>query len=409
VRTLLLFLMLAAIAVGVALLAKVNVGYVLFVMPPYRLEVSLNAFIVLTALAFAVGYTLLRFASRLSKLPREVREHRRSQQVERARSKQDAALIGLLEGRYAHARQMADEALAIPHSSGLPALVGAKAALEMRDFDAAARLLARPDAQVPSLRVPRYMLEAELALERGHAPEALARLAELRREAGVHTAALRLELRTLTQAGRHAEVPTLVDQLEKRKAYDGTQASLLRASAHADALRTLASDAAGLRAYWHRLSDSDRTLPRVARAAALSYVALGSDREAADILVKALERHWDPELVALYAECRLPDATRQLEAAERWLTQHSDDATLLHALGRLCERQQLWGKAQTYYEASLALDDGWRTRVALGELLARLGRHDAANAHLAAALRLALAELSHVDERKHVAPEAVAR
>ena len=47
--------------------------------------------------------------------------------------------------------------------------------------------------------------------------------------------------------------------------------------------------------------------------------------------------------------------------------------TLLHALGRLCERQQLWGKAQTYYEASLALDDGWRAHVALGEMLARLG------------------------------------
>ena len=92
----------------------------------------------------------------------------------------------------------------------------------------------------------------------------------------------------------------------------------------------------------------------------------------------------------LYAECRVPDVTRQLELAERWLQQHSGDAQLLHALGRLCERQQLWGKAQTYYEASLALDDGWRTHVALGEMLARLGRHDAANAHLAAALKLAL-------------------
>src|SRR5512134_2972720 len=197
-------------AVAVALLAKVNVGYVLFVMPPYRLEVSLNAFIVIAFVAFALGYALLRFASRLSRLPREVRAHRKAQHIERARAKQDAALIGLLEGRFGHARQMAEEALAIPHSSGLAALIGAKAAIEMRDFDAASRLLARADAQVPSLRVPRYMLEAELALEQGRAPEALARLAELRREAGAHTAALRLELRTLTQAGRHAEVPVLV-------------------------------------------------------------------------------------------------------------------------------------------------------------------------------------------------------
>ena len=68
----------------------------------------------------------------------------------------------------------------------------------------------------------------------------------------------------------------------------------------------------------------------------------------------------------LYAQCRAPDATRQLETAERWLVSHSHDAALLYTLGRLCERQQLWGKAQTYLEASLALDNHWRAHVALG-------------------------------------------
>ena len=110
----------------------------------------------------------------------------------------------------------------------------------------------------------------------------------------------------------------------------------------------------------------------------------------------------------LYAECRRADGTRQLEPAERWLQQHSGDAQLLHALGRLCERQQLWGKAQTYYEASLALDDDWRAHVALGEMLARLGRDEEANAHLAAALKLALSELSAVLERRDAGSPPVA-
>ena len=393
-RALLGFLLLCAVAVTVALFAKVNAGYVLFVSPPYRLELSLNAFIVVAVVAFLLVYGLLRFAARVSRLPQEVREHRKAQHVERARAKQDAALVGLLEGRYGRARAAAEEALAIPHSSGLAALIAARAAIETRDFAGAAALLARPDAQVASLRVPRLMLEAELALEQNRPSEALARLAELKREAGAHTAALRLELRTLTQAGRHAEVPALLDQLAKRKVYDPAQADLLRASAHADALRSLAGDAAGLRAYWNKLSEHDRTQSKIALAAARSFLVLGGDREAAEILGKSLDRQWDPALATLYAECRLPDTTRQLDRAERWLQQHSGDATLLHALGRLCERQQLWGKAQTYYEASLALDDGWRTRVALGEMLARIGRHDAANAHLAAALKLALNDLT---------------
>ncbi|HVE50946.1 MAG TPA: heme biosynthesis HemY N-terminal domain-containing protein [Casimicrobiaceae bacterium] len=392
-RALLMFLLLGAIAVAVALFAKINVGYVLFVAPPYRLELSLNAFIVVVLIAFGLCYALIRFASRLSALPREVREHRKSQHLERARAKQDAALIGLLEGRFGRARQRAEEALAIPHSSGLSALIAARAALETRDFEGAAALLARPDAQAPSLAVPRLMLEAEVALERGHTIDALARLAELKRDAGAHTAALRLELRTLSEAGRHAEVPAIVDQLEKRKVYDKSQADLVRAAAHAEALRALAGDSAGLRAYWNRLSEIDRVLPRIAVAAARSMRAQGNEADAADILARSIEHYWDPAAVLLYAECRLPDATRQLQIAERWLTQHSDDAMLLFALGRLCERSQLWGKAQTYYEASLALDDGWRTHVALGEMLGRVGGHEAANAHLAAALKLALLAL----------------
>ena len=62
---------------------------------------------------------------------------------------------------------------------------------------------------------------------------------------------------------------------------------------------------------------------------------LGGDREAAEIIVRCLDREWDSELTTLYARCRAPDATRQLETAEHWLLQHNQDATLLYALGKL--------------------------------------------------------------------------
>jgi HemY protein len=393
VRILFWFLLLAVAAVSVALAAKVINGYALFVAPPWRVEVSLNLLLLLLVGGFAGGYALLRLALRTTALPREVRAFRRRQQEGRARAKLDAAVVALLEGRHGKARQFAQEALAIPNSSPVAALVGARAALETRDYAAAAAMLDRPDTQATNMAVPRLMLEAELALERGHPADALARLAELRREAGLHTAAQRLELRALTAAGRPGEIPALVDQLVKRKVYDAEQGELLRASAHAEALAGFAHDAAGLRAYWARVPENDRLQPKVARAAARSLLQFGGDREAAEIIAKSLDRNWDSGLVVLYAECQAPDATRQLETAERWLVRHNQDAALLYALGRLCERQQLWGKAQTYLEASLALDNHWRAHLALGEMFARLDRRDEAQAHLAAALKLALAAL----------------
>ena len=392
-RVLFWFLLLAIAAVVAALAAKLNNGYALLVAPPYRIELSLNLLIILIVGSFVSLYLGLRVIVHTVRLPSQVREWRRQMKQARSRAKLDAATVALLEGRYGKAQQQADEALAFPRASGVAALVGARAALDVRQYASAEEFLGRPEAQVRSLSVPRLTLSAEIALERGQPQEALRILESLRREAGMHTAALRLELRAMQAAGRFADIPPLVEQLIKRGVFDAAQGEQVKTAAQREHLRALATDAAGLRDAWGRLPDATRTQPKVARAAAQSFLLLGGDREAAEIIARSLEREWDSELVELYGECRLGDATRQLEQAERWLSTHNRDAALLRVLGTLCERQQLWGKAQTYLEASLALDNHWRTHLALGEMLGRLGRGDEANAHFVAALRLATDEL----------------
>jgi HemY protein len=392
-RFLFWFLFIAVAAVVAALAAKLSHGYALLVSPPYRIELSLNLLLILVVVGYFGLYLAARLIARTVQLPAKVREWRQQQQRENARAKQDAAIVALLEGRYGKAQQDAQEALALPHSSGLAALIAARAAIDVRQFDKAEGFLVSPRAQGKSLAVPRLTLGAEIALERGQPQEALRLLQSLREEAGLHTAALRLELRAMQAARRFAEIPPLVEQLVRRKVFDSSQGEQVRIAAQREQLRALAHDASGLRDTWSRLPDATRTQAQVARAAAQSFLQLGGDREAAEIVASALAREWDSDLVDLYGECRLPDATRQLEQAERWLASHSQDATLLRVLGTLCQRQQLWGKAQTYLEASLALDNHWRTQLALGELLGRLDRGEEANKHFVAALKLATEEL----------------
>ena len=392
-RFLFWFLFIAVAAVVAALAAKLSHGYALLVSPPYRIELSLNLLLILVVAGYFGLYFAARLIARTVQLPAKVREWRQQQQRDNARSKQDAAIVALLEGRYGKAQQDAQEALSLPYSSGLAALIAARAAIDVRQFDKAEGFLASPGAQGKSLAVPRLTLAAEIALERGQPQEALRLLQSLREEAGLHTAALRLELRAMQSARRFTDIPPLVEQLVKRKVFDPMQGEQVRIAAQREQLRALAHDAPGLRDTWSRLPDATRTQAQVARAAAQSFLQLGGDREAAEIVASALAREWDSDLVDLYGECRLPDTTRQLEQAERWLAAHSQDATLLRVLGTLCQRQQLWGKAQTYLEASLALDNHWRTQLALGELLGRLDRGEEANKHFVAALKLATEEL----------------
>jgi HemY protein len=389
VRFLFWFLLIAVAAVAAALAAKLTHGYALLVAPPYRIELSLNLLVILAIGGFFALYLFSRMVLRTVELPERVRAWRAQQKRESARAKQDAAIVALLEGRYGKAQQLAQEALALPYSTGLAALIAARAALDVRQFDKAEGFLSRSEAQATSLAVPRLTLSAEIALEQGQPQEALRLLQSLKAEAGMHTAALRLELHALQAARRFADIPPLVGQLVKRKVFDEAQGAQVRLAAQREQLRSLAHDAAGLRDTWSRLPEATRSEPKVARAAAQSFLQLGGDREAAEIIASALAREWDSDLVDLYGECHLPDASKQIEQAERWLSAHNQDATLLRVLGMLCQRQQLWGKAQTYLEASLALDNHWRTQLALGELLGRLGRGEEANAHFVAALKLA--------------------
>ena len=60
--------------------------------------------------------------------------------------------------------------------------------------------------------------------------------------------------------------------------------------------------------------------------------------------------------------------TARLARAEKWLRQHPQDDVLLLVLGRLCVEQQLWGKAKSFFEASLSLRETHAANIALAQL-----------------------------------------
>jgi HemY protein len=108
---------------------------------------------------------------------------------------------------------------------------------------------------------------------------------------------------------------------------------------------------------------------------------------------ESLEAAWDSSLLPLYTECLPQDARKHLERAEGWLQQHRGDPALLLALGQLCVHQALWGKAQSYLEASLAVEPSHTAYVELGALLERIGQPEGASAAYRNGLELALSQL----------------
>ena len=120
-------------------------------------------------------------------------------------------------------------------------------------------------------------------------------------------------------------------------------------------LERLATDPHTLEDAWQKMPQRQRRDTRIALAAARSFITAGMSEHAQRIIEDSVDAAWDSELVALYAECA-GGTVAGIERAEAWLKAHPQDAALLLTLGRLCVRQALWGKAQSYIEASLALE-----------------------------------------------------
>jgi HemY protein len=270
----------------------------------------------------------------------------------------------------------------------------------LRDYERRDAYLAQAAAAAHDMPA-RIVTEAELMLEERRHQDALDLLRGLPRR---HTAALRLELKAQQQARNWEQVLALAEELRKRGVFDPAQADQLRRYALAEHLKRRALDTRALEEAWDKVPSSDRVERRVALAAARGFIALGACDRAHRIIEHAVAASWDSELVGLYAECESGDAVRRIERAEEWLKSHPRDAVLLLTLGRLCGEQGLWGKAQSYLEASVAVEPTYSAHLALARLQEQLGNADAARRQEREGLRLALAQLGAATGGRRRAP-----
>lgn len=386
--------LLGLFAAAVALtLAAHNNGFMVLVYPPYRIEMSLTLFVVSLLAFFVLGYLLLRLVLAALRLPDYVRRFRAERAQSKGRAAMMEALAAFFEGRYAAAEKAAVRAMELGESSGINPIIAARAAHELREFDKRDTYLAAAEGKSVGEATMRLMAQSKFMLDQQQPQSALNALKELR-NAGVkgHVGVLQMELKAQQLAKNWDGVLEVLTQLEKRAALDAGAAAPLRQQAYIGKLRAQASEAPALLAVWKSIPGEFRRRAKVAAAAARAFIQLGDCGMAQRILSDSLEVEWDSSLLTLYGDCPGSDVVGQIELAERWLKQHSDDAVLLLALGKLCLHQGLWGKAQNYLEASISVAPSRAAYTALAQLLEKLHKPDEAFRYYQKSVELAKAE-----------------
>ncbi len=378
-------------AVAVALGARLNDGYVLFVLAPWRLEISLNLLLLLIALAFVACYALLRTLAMTFALPRRVLDFRDRRRREKSVLIFQDAVRLLFEGRFGQALKRAEEAHSRGTAPGLSALIAARAAQRLREPEKQQQWLSRAMADDARNEAATLMLEAEMMTEARQFDQALAVLDRLQARQGRHLAALRVEMRARQGAGDWEGGLKLARQLLKRDALAVETAHEIITKAHLALIASHSAEAESLSSYLKKVPKGERGR-RVVLAAARALTAVSADAEAQKLIESTLDRAdddaWQPELLSIYGRLVGGDQMSRIAQAEKWLREQKDNPTLLLALGRMCLRQRLWGKAENYLQASLAHSETQAAHLELADLCDQLEKTDEANAHYRAAVRL---------------------
>ena len=348
-------------------------GYVLVDIRGWTVETSVPGLVI----ALIVLYILVRLLVHLVRAPRQMGRAVGDFRARRSQRHLDNAFAALAEGKWGRGERLLGRAARGPASLAgyLSAARAAQEqdALERRDEWLRLAYEADPDAGPAVL-----LTQAELQLGHGQLEEALATLRQLDTVSPGHPRGLALHAQVLERLADWSGLEALLPQLRSRKSLDG--AALLALEVRiAQAQLATAAEAAALDEKWQSLGRELRRQPEVLTSYAHGALRLGAADQAEPVLRKALKSTWAPELVAAYGRLDTSNPSAQLAYAEKWLNERPEDAALLLACGRLCLKNQLWGKARSYLETSLAIRPDPETWQIFGELLVQLGESGAAS------------------------------
>ncbi|TCV96058.1 HemY protein [Luteibacter rhizovicinus] len=353
-------------------------GYVLLRLRGWTVETTVVAALVILLLAWAVVGAVVR----LVRWPFGAmnRRHRRL-----SRRRLADGLVLLIEGRHGEAERDLHRAARYPSIRG-PALLAAAEAAE-RHGETARALETLDQAAQETPRAAR-ILRARLLRRSGRAAEALPLLAP-EADNGTLTPAGWIEFVEASLATGDARgASRALDPLQKsgelgNRAFAELEGRVIVAQIAA------APDGATLASLWAQLPKGQRRLPVAIDAYARQAARFGQTMAAMDELESSLRREWSPVLIATYGSLGAEDIETRLRRAEAWVDTHPNDPALLTALGRMCVRVRLWGKAKPYLERALAIEPGAAAWEALGDVYVGEGNPEIAQRCYRNALALA--------------------
>lgn len=349
-------------------------GYVLVSFAGYVIEMSVPIALFLLLLA----YIAVRVLVWVWRAPRVLGEATARARVRWAGRQATRGYIAIAEGRLDQGEKLLTRGA---RRSGAPLMnYLAAARLAHQQNDAARRdgWLQLAYEQEPAAADAVLLAKAEMQMDDQNFDGALATLDRIREHNPRHGQMLRLLAALYWRRKDWRALVELLPSLRSAPPLPPEKLNRWTSEAFAALLADPALDEAGLGKLWDQVPKILRGEPQLVLARARALARCGAVAVAEAEIRRALRDRWDAALIDFYGQLQVPEIAQHLKNAEAFLKDRPEDPDLLLAVGRLSFRNQLWGKARSYLETSLAIRPAPETCEALGQLLDRIGDKEAA-------------------------------
>lgn len=365
-----------------------DAGYVAVRFAGYLFEMSAITFV----LVLSAAWLLIRLLVRIFNARRLWRQAQAQRRQDRARKSLARGLLEMSEGEWSASEETLTRAA---RDAELPAahyLVAARAAELQGAPQRRDELLAKAVEASPDRRAPALIMQAEVYLKHKQYQAALATLQQLEASGEQSARGVMLLARIYRQTGDWEKLQALEPKLRSTRGVSTAFADETVAQIYLDRLKAAgtATAAKQLELAWKDLPKSLAQRAEIVIAYARAAMACDQEEAAETELRKFLNKQWDEAVVLAYGELDPEEPLLTLERAEEWLPQHGEDAALLLSCARLCIRAELYGKARSYLETSLAIRPRLEAYHLLAGLMEQLGERDRAIKALHDALTHAL-------------------
>jgi HemY protein len=380
---------------------RLDAGYVAISFLGVLIEMSVITLVLLVLAAYFALWLLIRLF-RARQLRREAQATRRQQ---RARNDLARGILELAEGNWPTAEITVTRSARENAQPVVNYLVAARAADLQGAHERRTGWLRMAREAAPDEVAPVLVTQAEIQLKYKQFDAARVTLQELDASGHQNPRGLLLLARLYRHLGQFEKLRALEPKLRGARRIRAAAVDELMDQAYLEMLRVAAEsgDPAHLERAWNDASKPATRRPDIVLAYARGAMKCRNHDAAEEVLREFLDNEWNEQLAAAYGELEMPEPLEPLGIAEKWLRARREDPVLLVTCARLSIRAELYGKARSYLDTSLAIRRHPETYQILGQLLEQLGEKERAAQVLREGLALAIgrrAELPKIKPRR---------